>query len=187
MEQLKHMKEMLMTCVQGEMANLSEVNTKELGEAIDMIKDLAEATYYCTLTKAMEDCEKEKEDFERYSVIPKKFHQYEPEEARYYTPGSTMYRDNSNGNGNRMYYDGGSMRSEYPLEIRDYREGRSPITRRSYMESKEMHQDKNKQLKELEQYMNELSQDIYEMIEDAEPEQKAILSQKLNNLASKVK
>jgi hypothetical protein len=32
---------------------LSEVDTKELGEAIDMIKDLEEAIYYCTVTEAM--------------------------------------------------------------------------------------------------------------------------------------
>ena len=30
---------------------------------------------------------------------------------------------------------------EYPIEMRDYREGRSPIARKMYMESKEMHQD----------------------------------------------
>jgi hypothetical protein len=32
---------------------LGEVDTKELGEAIDMIKDLEEAIYYCTVTEAM--------------------------------------------------------------------------------------------------------------------------------------
>ena len=30
---------------------IREVDTKELGEAIDMIKDLEEAIYYCTVTK----------------------------------------------------------------------------------------------------------------------------------------
>jgi hypothetical protein len=31
---------------------------------------------------------------------------------------------------------------EYPMEWRDHREGRSPKSRRMYMESKETHQDK---------------------------------------------
>ena len=74
----------------------------------------------------------------------------------------------------------------YPREMRDYREGRSPITRRMYMESKELHHDKAKQMKELEEYLQELSHDIMEMIEDATPDEKAILSEKLTTLAGKV-
>ena len=94
----------------------------------------------------------------------------------------------SNGSGGRRnypmyYYDMG-----YPEEmIRDQREGRSPIMRRNYMESKELHHDKSKQKEELENYMNELTQDIYEMISDADPEQKMLLSQKLSTLAEKVR
>ena len=40
MEQLKTMKENIMACIQTQMGRLDEVNTEELGEAIDMIKDL---------------------------------------------------------------------------------------------------------------------------------------------------
>ena len=75
----------------------------------------------------------------------------------------------------------------YPREIRDYREGRSPIQRRNYIESKELHHNKEKQMKELEEYMNELTKDIMEMIEDASPEEKTILSQKINTLADKIR
>ena len=53
-EALKTMKEQLMNCVQGQLGDLAKVNTHELGEAIDMIKDLAEAIYYCTITDSME-------------------------------------------------------------------------------------------------------------------------------------
>ena len=62
MEQLKHMKEMLVGTVQGELTHLDRVDAKELGEAIDMIKDLAEAIYYCTVTEAMEGKDKEKQN-----------------------------------------------------------------------------------------------------------------------------
>jgi hypothetical protein len=48
------MKQNLTSLVQSQMGNLDQVNTRELGEAIDMIKDLSEAIYYCTITEAME-------------------------------------------------------------------------------------------------------------------------------------
>ena len=47
---LKSMKEQLMNCVQGQLGDLSKVDAEELGEAVDMIKDLSEAIYYCTIT-----------------------------------------------------------------------------------------------------------------------------------------
>ena len=74
----------------------------------------------------------------------------------------------------------------YPRELRDYREGRSGNSRRMYMESKEMHEGKEKQMAELEKYMQEFSGDVMEMINDATPEEKQILSQKLATLAEKI-
>lgn len=55
MHRLKNMKETLIGCVQTQLADIKNVDTEELGEAIDMIKDLEEAIYYCTITKAMEE------------------------------------------------------------------------------------------------------------------------------------
>lgn len=69
MERLKMMKESLMNCVQGQMGDLKNTNAKELGEAIDMIKDLAEAEYYCAITKAMEENDKNK-DAIKYTYPP---------------------------------------------------------------------------------------------------------------------
>ena len=88
----------------------------------------------------------------------------------------------------RMYYYEPTKYTEtrpFP-EMRDSREGVSPMSRRMYMESKEMHQDKNYQLKELENYMKELSSDITEMIADASPEEKQLLKQKMTTLMSKI-
>lgn len=53
MKRLYHIKETLMDEIQSQLGHLDCVDTKELGEAIDMIKDLEEAIYYCTITKAM--------------------------------------------------------------------------------------------------------------------------------------
>jgi hypothetical protein len=59
------MKETLTCLVENQMSHLDQVDTKELGEAIDMIKDLEEAIYYCTITEAMEKTEKEPKHWER--------------------------------------------------------------------------------------------------------------------------
>jgi hypothetical protein len=55
MHKLKRLKELLVDAIECEVEEgLEGVDTKELGEAIDMVKDLAKAMYYCTITEAME-------------------------------------------------------------------------------------------------------------------------------------
>lgn len=190
MERMKYMKETLMNCVQGQLGDLSSVDAKELGEAVDMIKDLSEAIYYCTIVKSMEDGEKEGSK-ERYYPMYMDYNRYYPME---YT------RDMDRGNG-RMYYDGGSSSGgsmsgtsgnqggssrNYPIEIRDYREGRSPMTRKMYMEHKDLHHDKSMKIQELDKYMHELTDDIMEMIEGSSPEEKQLLQKKISALATKI-
>ena len=178
MEQLKNMKENLICCVQSQIADISHADTKELGEAIDMIKDLAEAIYYWTITEAMEAKDKHPQYQPMY---------YTPYYPEYYRDmdrmdGRMYYSSNGNMGGNRMYAEPMQMTGG----MRDYREGRSPMSRRMYMESKEMHHGKEAQMKELENYMKELSQDVTEMIMDATPDEKMMLQQKLITLANKV-
>jgi hypothetical protein len=55
-----------------------------------------------------------------------------------------------------------------------------------YMEAKHAGRDKATQLRELEKYMQELSQDITEMIADASPEEKQYFEKKITALASKI-
>ena len=69
---------------------------------------------------------------------------------------------------------------------RDPYEGRSGERRKMYMEGKGM-KDKTQAMKELEGYMQELSTDITEMIQDASPEEKQMLQQKISMLATKIK
>ena len=42
-------------------------------------------------------------------------------------------------------------------------------------------------MKELDRYMTELTHDIAEMIQDASPEEKSLLQQKIATLATKIK
>ena len=198
MDRLKHMKESLFNRIDAEIARgLDNVDTKELGEAIDMVKDLSEAMYYCSIVEAMEEREEETKIMEKhYSQTMGKYPPYQMSEG--YNNGGRMNYD-----GNRMmYYDGNSGNNNggnngsrgysgwatYPqMEMRDYREGKSPITRRNYMESKELKHDKTKQMQELDKYVQELTEDVLEMIHDATPEEKLSLSQKMTALANKIR
>mgnify|MGYP007037173919 CR=1 FL=1 len=77
----------------------------------------------------------------------------------------------------------------YAVEHSDSRseyEGKSPHSRQLYIEARHMNKDKATQLRELEKYMQELSQDITDMIADASLEEKQYLEKKITALASKV-
>ena len=54
-----------------------------------------------------------------------------------------------------------------------------------YMDEKHT-KDKATQLRELEKYMQELTGDMVEMIQDASPEEKQYLEKKISALASKI-
>ena len=137
---LMWMEEQLIAEAEKQFECLEEVCTKELGEVIDMIKDLKEAIYYEAITKAME--------------------------------GDSWKTEKSD------HHPNGDSRSEH--------EGKSPLSRKMYLEAKHMNKDKATQLRELEKYMQELSQDIVDMIADASPEEKQYLEKKITALASKV-
>lgn len=194
MDQLKNMKDSLISVVQSQISgNLEKVQAKELGEAIDMIKDLSEAIYYCTVTEAMEKSEWEKPVENYYysqRVLPRDY-------ADDRMGGGMMYYNGGSSSGNRGGQGGmssGGRRSyqeSYPPygmlpPARDLREGRSPMYRKMYMEGKMMH-DKSKSMQELDEYMQELTSDLSEMIQDASPEEKQLLQQKIATLAGKIK
>ena len=65
-KRIEHMLESLTSCVEDQLIHLESVDTKELGEAIDMIKDLEEAMYYCVITKAMEEKDEHKSYYPIY-------------------------------------------------------------------------------------------------------------------------
>lgn len=202
MERLKHVKDTLLCAVESQLGDLEKVDAKELGEVVDMVKDMEEAMYYCSVVKAMEEKKEEEKEFEHFMT------KYAP-----YMQSQLNYRDMDREQG-RMYYGdrniergswprgdregkmnrdmdidrrGSEEERRYPMEIRDAREGKSPISRKNYIESKELHQGAPAQMRELEKYLQELSQDITEMIADATPEEKTVLQQKLSILASKIK
>ena len=202
MEQLRNIEQCLIGSVQGQMSDLKKVNAKEMGEVIDMIKDLEEAMYYCSIIEAM-DKTKEKEE-----------HLQTPMNISYYMEGGSP-----NNGGGMHYYDGqprnadgkfissGNMRNYVPymeyapymMRDKDWREGhlnyddggmsnngRSYYSRRMYMEGKNSGADDQKSMKDLDHYIKDLGEDLVEMINKATPEEKQVLSNKLAQLSAKV-
>lgn len=91
--------------------------------------------------------------------------------------GSSMGSSNS---GSMGYSDG---------MMRDNREGRSGQSRRSYLETKEMHkgnseEDKMAKKRELDKWMNDIGSDVKELVHDMTPEEKTMAKTKLTNLAN---
>jgi hypothetical protein len=183
MERLKHLKEGLMCCVENQINHLDTVDTKELGEAIDMIKDLEEAMYYKTITEAMHEKDWRGEENGNRAYYPTMYYRdMDRDNGRmYYEDPKYMRRMYSESRGTHASGDG---MVQYPDH--DSRDGRSYRSRRMYMEHKEKHSDKQIQMKELENYMQELTQDVVEMVEGASQEERQYLSKRVAALANKL-
>ena len=207
---VKYMHEMLEKLTECAKSQLDKgtdhINTCEFGQVTDIIKDLSESMYYRTLTKAMEESDSEDilEMFEKYGdggrryydhyryadgrFAPKGHGKYRRgyEEPPYYHMTPEMYRDMDRDMG-RMYYTEPTMSTS----MRDSREGRSGMSRRAYMENKELHKantpaDKEAKVRDLNTYMTELATDMTEIINDATPEEKSVLKSKLSALVTKI-
>lgn len=180
MKQLKRMKETLVGAVQGQLGNLDQADYKELGAAIDMIKDLSEAIYYCSIAESMKEAQEKEE------MMMKMGGGQQPQSMMYFQERirEPYYERDMDRNQGRMYYNGGGSRSE--PSYTNQNEGRSGQRRRTYMESKKMNSDKNMHIRELEEYAHELTNDILEMVQDASPEEKQTLKKKILELSNKM-
>lgn len=201
--------EKLAECAEKQFDNgIESVDTAEMGQVTDMLKDLAEAMYYRTLTKAMDDSDPEEimEMFERYGDGGRRYYdhyryadgRFAPkgrgtyrrgyEEPPYYHMTPEMYHRDMDRDMGRMYYTESSASTG---SMRDSREGRSGMSRRAYMENKELHKantpaDKEAKVRDLNTYMTELATDMSEIINDATPEEKSVLKSKLSALVTKI-
>ena len=181
----------------------------------DMMKDLAEAMYYRTLTKAMDESTSEEtlEMFERYGDGRRFYDKYRYADGRFAPKGlgtyrrgydepyyhmtpemyrehdPEWYRDMDKNRDGLMYYTDTGM--DKNMKMRDSREGRSGMSRMSYMESKEMHkadtpEDKKANMKSLETYMRELGEDVAELVNDMSSEEKELLKQRMQVIMQKI-
>ena len=233
---MHEMIEKLTECAKHEMdKGIEAVDTKEMGEVTDIIKDLAEAMYYRKLTEAMKEYEygedydeygpmddgrrgyigKPRDSIGRYTSRRRDGRRMGYEEPPYWHMTPDMYHDWDNmteaermrdldrPSMNRMYYSGSGSSGQTSGSSgmsggnmggndgnrggeRDSREGRSGNARRGYMETKEMGKDKQEKMKELENYMKTMAEDLTEAIEGASPEERSMAKQKLSVLVSKM-
>lgn len=203
--------EKLAECAEKQFDNgIENVDTAEMGQVTDMLKDLAEAMYYRTLTKAMDDSDPEEimEMFERYGDGGRRYYdhyryadgRFAPkgrgtyrrgyDEPPYYHMTPEMYRNMENyrdmdRRDGRMYYTEPSMNSGV------HTESRYDMAKRNYTESKELHrgntpEDKEQKMKELEKYLREIGSDIAELISDASTEEKNLLKNRMQVIMQKI-
>lgn len=231
--------EKLSECAKVELdKGIEKIDTEEMSKVAEIIKELAEAEYYASVTKAMEehDFEDEEEimdegrkgyrgrsrdsmgrftsrrgrgrgrrgyeepmmydeDWEDMEYMRDMDRQYG--RMGYSGSGSSGGNVGSSRGGQSSSGMSGSQSSGGSMGYsesgrgsqgggRDSREGRSGQSRRGYMEAKEQGADKQHKMKELEDYMKELSSDVTEMIGDASPEEKSLLKQKMQVLMQKI-
>lgn len=219
-ERLKSMEEKAMCLAeQGLNQDVSSIDAKELGEIIDVVKDLAETKYYCSITKAMEESEEAEKYMQKY--LPEMAYARGDIGDRYYTlgrggrPMGTTTRGNggmrnTGNNGGATTRTSGRRNYSRPREIYTdpymedmmdpelYNEmynhnphlseydGDAWKYRRTYMENKHEHGKDSDSSKELTEYAQSLTNDVLDMVENATPQEKAMLKQKLDMLSSKI-
>lgn len=140
---------------------VENVDTSEMGQVVDMIKDLAEAEYHSIISKAMKKADEEEEEYDKELLRSLKAEYGEESGRRYYD----QYR-----------YANGRFAPK----------GRG--TRRGYEEPPYYHMPVNYNDMEYmrDMYIRELSGDISELLNDMTPDERNLLRTKMSNLASKL-
>lgn len=186
--------EKLSECAKSEFdKGIENVNTDEMGKVTDMLKDLAEAMYYRTLTNIMEESDAE----EILGMLDRRFYDdYRYKTTGRYAPkGKGSYvgrrgyeeppymhmmnredlqdwdsmserermRDLDRASRGRMYYTETESMHK-DGSMRDSREGKAGMMRKGYMETKEMHKGTTPQDKEAN--MHSLETYLKELSED---------------------
>ena len=201
--------EKLSECAKCEIdKGIDNIDPCEMGQVTDMMKDLAEAMYYRTLMKSMEESSADEtmEMFERLGDGRRFYDNYRYSNGRFAPKGRgtrrgydeppyfhmtpEMYRGMEHDrdidrNYGRMYY------TEPATSGMNMTESGYDKAKRHYTETKEMHkantaEDKEHKMKSLENYMKELSGDITELLTDMTAEERTMLKSKLSTLVSKM-
>lgn len=174
------MKEQLITTMKSHLnGNIESVDTKEAGEVVDMIKDLAEAEYYCQIIDAMN----EPVDEQRYGYNPNR----SARTGRYTRMGYTpMFDDNE-----EYTIETGMRRMGYPHpnseEISRY--GRAYDSyrnaKRNYTETKSP-KDKQEMSSYTREHLNSTIYTLKEMWDDADPDLRKRMKSELERLVKEM-
>lgn len=120
-----------------------------------------------------------------YHQMPEDYHEWEN------MPEYDRMRDLDRMSHGKMYYSEPMSGDQMSTGTHDAREGRAGMSRRSYIETKELHHgdsaaDKDAKMKELEKYMKSLSEDVTELFSGMSPEEKQLTKTKLTTLVTKM-
>lgn len=194
---------------------IENVDTKEMGEVADMIKDLNEAEYRAVIVKSMKEADEERKEYDKELLRVLKdeygeeggrryYDHYRYADGRFAPKGHGTYRRGYEEppyyhmpvNYNDMEYmrdmDKSRGKMYYSEPIAPHvSESNYDRAKRHYTETKEMHkgastEDKEHKMKALDMYIRELSGDISELLNDMTPDERNLLRTKMSNLASKL-
>lgn len=194
---------------------IENVDTKEMGEVADMIKDLNEAEYRAVIVKSMKEADEERKEYDKELLRVLKdeygeeggrryYDHYRYADGRFAPKGHGTYRRGYEEppyyhmpvNYNDMEYmrdmDKSQGKMYYSEPIAPHvSESNYDRAKRHYTETKEMHkgastEDKEHKMKALDMYIRELSGDISELLNDMTPDERNLLRTKMSNLASKL-
>lgn len=193
---------------------IENVDTSEMGEVVDMIKDLAEAEYRSIISKAMKKADEEEEEYNKELLRALKdeygeeggrryYDEYRYANGRFAPKGRGIRRGYTEPpyyhmpvNYNDMEYmrdmdkDRGKMYYSEPIAPH-VSESNYDRAKRHYTETKEMHknntpEDKEHKMKALDGYIKELGGDITQLIGDMTAEERNLMRTKLSTLVSKL-
>lgn len=187
---------------------IENVDTKEMGEVVDMIKDLCEAEYRAVIVKSMKKADEEEEEYDKELLRSLKteygeengrrfYDHYRYANGRFAPKGKGTYR---RGYEEPPYYhmypeaehmrdmdrDYGKMYYTEPMNESGY-----DRAKRNYTETKEMHsgttpEDKEQRMKALDKYIKTVTNEIIKIVSDnATTEEKSLIKNNMNNLMSK--
>lgn len=199
-KRMYEMIEKLSECAKCEFdKGVENIDTCEMKEAIDMMKDISMAMYYRVLTNSMleSDTEEIMDMFDRYGedrrfydhyrykngrFAPKGHGTYRRgyEEPPYYRMMPNMYKEHDASYWRDMDRKDGKM---YYTEPTASTESRYDRAKRMYTETKDMHksgtaEDKQITLKEGEKFLNVFFDELNDILKDASPEMRSMVKSK---------
>lgn len=173
---------------------IENIDAEEMGEVSEIIKELAEAEYYATITKAMGEHEYgvdyDEHGRKGYRGQPRdsmgRFTRRGFEEPAHYSMTPKMYRDYTPEYWRDMDREYGKMYYTEPVKMHnvDYdntmHESRYDKARRGYTEKKVTGKDASESMKGLEEMLNVIGEDIKELKPNMSAQEKALVKQKLS-------
>lgn len=187
---------------------IENVDTKEMGEVVDMIKDLNEAEYRAVIVKSMKEADEERKEYDKELLRVLKDEYGEEGGRRYYDHyryADGRFAPKGHGTYRRGYEEPPYMHmypeAEHMRDMdRDYgkmyytepmNESGYDRAKRNYTETKEMHsgttpEDKEQRMKALDKYIKTVTNEIIKIVSDnATAEEKSLIKNNMNNLMSK--